>query len=48
MPGTPSQGAASLALAGTLAFKIAKERKDFTAEKVALLPARRWTPARSS
>ena len=36
MPGTPTKQAAMLTLSGTLVFKIANEKKDFTAEKVAL------------
>jgi hypothetical protein len=36
VPGIPSKGASALALSGTLVFKIAKEKKGFTTEKVAL------------
>ena len=40
-PGIPSKSAATLALTGTFIFETAKERKDFTAENVALRPALR-------
>ena len=36
MPGFPSKEATTLTLSGTLVFKIAKEKTDFTAENVAL------------
>ena len=36
VPGTPSRGATTLALSGTLVFKCATEKKDFTTQNVSL------------